>query len=453
MSLVLHDYQQGNHPTLVIGEEWSGLMDGIGYADCLKWHGNYSKPLLAAEWAASFSKRFDQILVPQCYGQNFTHECSNFCEEAYRLAGLQHLFGRLPLVFDRRDRERERKLIPDFKKPIVLVHTQGISSAFHQCHELFDVLKPLRDEYEIVDLSLVKAYRFYDLLGLYEQSEYLVCIDSGPLHLARAVPDLKVIALITDKPTIWHGTPADRNHVLRLFYSEFDRRKHEIPEAIRSKKRGQPKLIHAWSKYHINRLDAQRRHSVAKLTWEREMKGWLDLPLEDASFDRNARTDFNDAKSAPYVTDIINRAMKLANPWDIVVLTNDDTCVAPNLTGIVKDVLSGCGACWGARREHRRLNRALTAAELMQGRKHVGADIFCFTKEWWTQYGYNMPDMLMGFENWDYVLRTIIMSHGGREIDGLCYHEIHTGDWFKNRNSPAAKHNQRMGGEFFNAKV
>lgn len=426
-------------------------MDGVGYSDKFEWKGNYADPLRAASFVQAVGK-FDQVLVPQCYGQNFNQECSSFCEEAYRLAGRQHLFGRLPLVFDRRDREREQKLIPQFTKPMILVHTQGISSAFHQGRELFESLKPLQDEYEIVDLSLVKAHRFYDLLGLYEKAEYLVAIDSGPLHLAQAVPDLKVIALITDGPTPWHGTPPRKNHVLRIPYSQYGQRKHEIPEAIRIKKKTESKLIHVWSKYHIGKQDAQRRHTVAKMTWDREMQGWIDLPLLDTAFARNARTDFNDLKCAPYVTDMIDKAMMLANPWDIVVLTNDDTCVTPNLTRIVRDVLAECGACWGARREHNRVNHPLTATELMQGYKHVGADIFCFHKEWWIEHGHNMPDMLMAFENWDYVLRTVINENGGREIEGLCYHEIHQGDWLKNRTLAAAKHNQRMGGEFFNAR-
>lgn len=448
LPLVLHDYQQGNQPTVITAATWSNLLDGIGYADSLVWNGDYSKPTLAKAWAESLGK-FQEIQVPQCYGQRFIQKCSNFCEEAWRLADRHYLWGQLPLVFDRRDKQREQSLIPDFKKPMILVHTQGISSAFHQGSELFEALKPLRETHEIVDLSLVKANRFYDLLGLYEKAQYLVCIDSGPLHLAHATPNLKVIALITDKPSLWHGSPARLNHVLRIRYNEFDKRKGEIPEAIRNGKQSERRFIHVWSDYPRNDLGAQKRHRMAKLTWEKEMAGWIELALLDTDLDRNSRTDFDDFKAAPYVTDMVNKAMEKADLWDIVVLTNDDTCVAPDLAMTLKLALPECGACWGARREHRLINRIMTTTELMQGRKHVGADIFAFTKGWWLKYGHEMPDMLMGFENWDYVMRTIINEHGGRELEGLCYHEIHQGDWTKRRNSPAAKHNQQMGGEFF----
>lgn len=449
--LVLHDYQQGNHPTVVVSEPWSGLLDGISYADKLIWNGPYHAPLTAKQWASGFG-RFDKFYVPQCYGQSFKQQCSSFCEEAWRLVGMDHLWGKLPLVFDKRNHDREQALIPHFRKPMVLVNSDGISSAFSGRDELLRILKPLRDMYEIVDLSLVKAHRFYDLLGLYEKAEYLVCIDSGPLHLAQAVPSLKVIALITDSPNLWHGSPPRKNHVLRIRYNEFTSRKHEIVDALRLKKKAEPKMIHVWSKYNIVKMDAAKRHRMARVTWEKEMQGWTDLGLEETAFHRTSQTDYYEVKRVPYVTDMVDRAADHANDWDIIVLTNDDTCVAPNLDKTLKQVISECGACWSARREHRVINHVMTQDEIMRGYKHVGADLFAFTKEWWLDHGHQMPDMFMAFENWDYVMRTVIEEHGGKEIEGLCYHEIHQGDWLKNRESPAAKHNQSMGGQFFEAR-
>lgn len=451
LALVLHDYQQGNQPTVVVSEPWAGLLDGVGYCDRLVWHGKYSQPLLAKEYAESLGT-FDRVYVPQPYGQKIQHECSSFCEEAYRLVGMRHLWGRLPLVFDRRDKARESKLIPTLTKPLVVVCTHAISHPFPYERDLILSLQPIRETHEVYELGKGMAHRFYDLLGLMEQASCLVTVDTGILHLARAVPSLSVITLIPGNDQSWDVAPRFKEHIARIYFDEFQSRKGEIVTLIQSGARPERRMIHVWSDYSRNDLGAQKRHRMAKLTWEREMKGWIDLPLHDSVFERNARTDFDDLKSAPYVTDMIDRAMVSANHWDIVVLTNDDTCVTPGLTPILKSVLAECGACWGARREHRLVNRVMTCTELMRGRKHVGADIFAFTKEWWTEHGHNMPDMLMAFENWDYVLRTVIEDHGGREIDGLCYHEIHTGDWTKKRDIPAAKHNQRMGGEFFEAR-
>lgn len=449
--LVLHDYQQGNHPTVVVGQEWAGLLDGIGYADRLIYQGHYSRPIAAKVWASSYN-RFDKIYIPQWYGQTTERRTPNFCEEAYHLCGMEHLWGRLPLVFDKRNLEREAALIPKFKKPMVLVCTEGISHPFQGKIELFEAIRPLRDTHELVDMSLIKAHRFYDLIGLMEKAAYLITVDTGILHLARAVPTLPVITIIPGNDNSWDVSPRFKEHVARIYFDELTRRKHEIVGLIRAETKPERKLIHVWSKYNIAKMDAARRHAIAKLSWEKEMKGWLDLPLLDAEFDRNSRIDFGEHKSAPYVTDMIDRALDKANLWDIIVLTNDDTCVCPGLTPLLKKIIAEFPACWSARREHRRVDRIMTTGELMRGYKHVGADFFAFTKEWWLDYGHYMPDMFMAFENWDYVLRTIIEEHGGKEIEGLCYHEIHQGDWLKNRESPAAKHNQSMGGEFFNSR-
>lgn len=450
LPLVLYDYQQGNRPTLVVGSEWAGILDGVSYCDVLKWSGKYSAPLEAAKWVR-FQKHFDEVYIPQCYGQTFAKQCSNFCEEAWRLAGFDHLWGRLPLVFDRRNPIREQALVPKTNKPLILLHSSGISSPFPQSEQLKESLNPIRDTHEIVDLNQVNAFRFFDLIGLYEKAQYLVATDSGPLHLAQAVPSLKVIALITHLPTPWHGTAERPNHVLRIRYDEFPSRMLEIPETIKANRGIERRFIHVWSDYYRRDAGVIRRHMMAKKTWTQEMKGWIDLALKDKDFDRDSRTDYDDFRCAPYVTDMIEKAAAVARAWDIIVITNDDTCVCPHLEKILRDVVPQFGACWSARREHSRINHLFSTTELMRGRKHVGADLFAFTKEWWEEYGHNMPDMFMAFENWDYVFRTVINSFGGREVEGLCYHEMHKGEWTKNRECAAAKHNQHMGGKFFEA--
>lgn len=451
LGLVYHDYQQGNKPTFVIGEQWASLLDGVSYCDRLVWHGSYAKPLEAAAWVKSLNK-FDTVHVPQCYGQSFKQECSNFCEEAWRLVGKQDLWGNIPLVLDRRDRQREAKLLPATTKPIVLVNTDGVSSKFPFRDELNSAINGLSSTHHVVDLSAVRAERFYDLLGLYEAADYLVSVDTGTLHLAEATPNLGVIALVTNTPTPWHGTPYRSNHVLRMIYPEFPKRKGEIIEVIRSGAKAKPRMVHVWSDYYRSNPGTQRRHTMAKLTWEKEMAGWVDVRCIDSDFVRNSHTDFGDKKHAPYVTDLINQALKHARGNDIIVLTNDDTCVCPDLEILLRKALRTYAAVWSARREHRRIDRVMTVGEMMRGRKHVGADIFAFSKSWWLTHGDKMPDMLFSFENWDYVLRTIINQNGGGEVDGLCYHEIHTPDWTLARESSAARHNQAMGGEFFDGK-
>jgi len=174
--------------------------------------------------------------------------------------------------------------------------------------------------------------------------------------------------------------------------------------------------------------------------------------LKDADFDRSSRTDYGDIKTLPYVPDMINLAVKKINSWDVVLLTNDDTCLSPDIYSVIQETIPQYGAIWSARREHAHLNVLLSKERLMHGYKHVGADVFAFTKAWWMEHGHEMPDMFMALENWDYVLRLVILDHGGMEIEGLCYHEVHQGAWLMNRTLITARHNQKIGGEFFGAR-
>jgi len=190
---------------------------------------------------------------------------------------------------------------------------------------------------------------------------------------------------------------------------------------------------------------------MARNTWRQnaENKNWVEMPLKDSHFDRSSRTDFDDIKALPYVTDMVEVATKAANPWDIILLTNDDTCLSPEIYQTLQRAVPEYGAVWSARREHIKIDYILDQTDLMRGRKHVGADVFAFTKSWWKQFGHEMLDMFVSLENWDYVLRTVILNHGGMELEGLCYHEIHRGSWLKDREIPAARHNQRMSAKFF----
>lgn len=452
LGIAWYHYNNGNKVTFVIGREWASLLEGVSYCDPLVYDGPYKNCMAAKHHVESLNK-FDTILVPQCYGQAFKTQCNSFCEEAWRLAGVRNLWGKLPLIIDRRDREREAKLIPDFKKPMVLVATQGLSSAFHKSDELWDVLKPLRDQYELVDLSQVHGDRFFDLLGLYEKAEWLVAIDSGPLHLAEAVPTLKVVALIADKPTIWYGSPPRKNHLLRIRYGDFDKGKNDIVNTIKTGVIREGKCIHVWSDYPRQNKDAIRRHEVAKQTWKTEFgnNGWVEMAVPEAGFMRNARLNYGEMKAAPFFGDLIDRAAEKAQPGDIIAFTNDDTCVVQGAANLIRSEVLKCGAVFCSRIEHTYLSAPLPREAAIKGGTHVGADIFAFTVDWWKRWRRDMPDMLIAFEAFDLVLRKLITMHGGKELMNCCYHENHIGDWTKNRLGRGSTHNRQTAGQWLKA--
>jgi hypothetical protein len=138
------------------------------------------------------------------------------------------------------------------------------------------------------------------------------------------------------------------------------------------------------------------------------------------------------------VRDILQAAVDRAYLGDIVVFSNDDTCFAPGLTQTILDLVPKHGALWGARREHKRVDKPLTKEEMVRGYQHCGSDIFAFTKKWWELNNHDFPDFVLTFEAWDLVLKKLILLTGGIEVRDTCYHEIHESFWHVSQNRECA---------------
>jgi hypothetical protein len=94
-----------------------------------------------------------------------------------------------PLTFDRRDSQREQRLLDFYgriKKPMLLVNFTGHSSPFGPVPEIMRELERFRNQIHIVDLGRVAAEKIYDLLGLYDKAIGMITSDTATLHLAAA---------------------------------------------------------------------------------------------------------------------------------------------------------------------------------------------------------------------------------------------------------------------------
>lgn len=452
LPLLYYTYQLGARPTIITTTPYLSLVDGVSYADAVPYAGYYGD----TQGAKAFARRlgFNNVILAQCYGEAFTKERDSFASEAWRLAGFDSLWGKLPLVFDRRDPERERALLERVKsdKPIVLTCFESISSPFPHSAVVLDALRPFRDRFEFVDVSSLRAVRFYDLLALYEKAVGLVTVDTGPLHLAQATPHLPVVALVQDKPSSWFGSPPRSNHVLRVPYAEVGRRAGEIAQIVDTiEQRKVQRIIHVWSDYTGRKADAMHRHEMAKETWRLCGATLVDCRVADEQLRRSSRKTLGDTRACPFVKDLIESGAKVANDDDILLFTNDDTCLADGAVECIRSIVNQRGALWCARRELPPFVEPLPSEKMMKGYKHVGADLFAFTKGWWTAHCGSMPDMLYGYEAFDLVLKKLILLRGGVEAENLCYHEIHVGLWTKNRIGPGARHNQKLAFDWFKA--
>jgi len=154
-----------------------------------------------------------------------------------------------PLVFDKRNRQREHDLCGALEdgRPMILVGLKGKSSPFKDAAALFDLIwHEFSDQYNVVDLSEVKAERIYDLLGLYDNAAALVSIDTVHLHLSRA-SQVPVFALARDDPERWHGTPQFERFAWYCRYGQVMEQAGELVEALKDtldhRKKTKPKII------------------------------------------------------------------------------------------------------------------------------------------------------------------------------------------------------------------
>jgi hypothetical protein len=441
-----HYDQTGRKPLFMAAVEFASVLEGISYIDPLLYYGPWETIHLAVFEARKLT---EDIVICQIhgYGLQNNRETTSFARESWRQAGAEIPWGSVPLVFDRRDKEREQLLIQsvmsEFGKdprPLVLFAGKGNSSPFPwEVETLEKVRKELSGTHNVVDLGNVKAERFYDLLGLYEMASCLICIDSAHQHLAAAVPKLRVVALRTREPNEWHGSPWRPQHVLSLYYDESLPHWYRIclaAEGCELRSHVPSRIIHVWADWRGENSFGKenlRRIRVAQSSWRTEYETGVWDPHEVKQSDcRRDGTWIGDPHSVQFCHDIIMEAVKRSqSDTDIIALTNSDIGFTPGLTGKIMETLFRCPAAYTHRRDFSSAitNPFVSEAETGAGEFYPGTDAFFFTVEWWKKYAGEYADFLMGREHWDEVLRQLVKYHGGCEIKNAVWHEWHESFW------------------------
>lgn len=140
-----------------------------------------------------------------------------------------------PLIFDRRDADREDRLCRrtlNGNKPVLLLSLAcGRSSPFPPHHIVTEsVQRKWSNRFQIVNLCSARASRIYDVIALLERASLLITSDSVFAHLATATPHLPVILLHNDQPFL--ATSPRCNCILKLPYSQWHSRIKEIHATI-----------------------------------------------------------------------------------------------------------------------------------------------------------------------------------------------------------------------------
>lgn len=211
------------------------------------------------------------------------------------------------------------------------------------------------------------------------------------------------------------------------------------------------KLIHA-VEYHIPHPRDKQRVEAAQASWGALYAAGV-IPCAYRTYARDA-ANIGD-RDLPYLKDVLHHAMSKASDEDIILFTNSDvhleTALAPLLQFHVP-VFECCSA--------QRLDFA--NADTTQGEKHIGRDLFAFTKRWLVEKWSEIPDFILGCSEWDLCLTGMIRLHHGISLTrfptsevihpseiptGYVTHVKHAAEWMHPTyvdTAPAQVHNKRL---------
>lgn len=408
----------GNAPAFLAAENFSDILDGVGYVVPHVYKGRYSN---LEDARAATRGRFSNVVTAQIYNAPESDPTLDepYNRQAWDLAGYLDKWddAEAVLEFDRRDPVRERALIrkhvrKDAKPILLLMLTGGLSSRYSHAGEL---QQRIRDEFEpkfqVIDLAAIKAPRIYDLLGLYEVASALITIDSATLHLACAAMQLPVCALVPDNNYL--ATRPRCSCELSFSYSETLAQYAHIAEWLSTKSKV-PKIWHAYED-HAGLLPRELR---AISTWNALWHGFNWMPVAFGEpYPRSSRS-IGDKRGVPYLNDVLSNALKRADPQDIVVLTNSDTILLPEIHREILEQLSVFPAMCSSRRDIADFSEVKTMSPSGE-HCHPGRDIFAF-RAWWLRRQLTLiPDMLLGTAEWDNLLVNLIRKEAGVLVSGI----------------------------------
>lgn len=196
----------GEKPFWVVSKTYLLTLLGCDYLIPDAVHFSIHKTQHAMEYAQA---KYDNVLNGNAWGKSWKGRR----DAAFNYLSWENIgYGKhfedtegFPLVFDKRDVERENFLVTRHiqgTRPLILTCLGcSKSSPFHHHQQLQDIIvRKWGQSCQIINLCGVKAARIYDLLALFDRASCLVTTDTAALHLATATPDLAVVALLNDNP-------------------------------------------------------------------------------------------------------------------------------------------------------------------------------------------------------------------------------------------------------------
>jgi hypothetical protein len=248
----------GLKPRVIVSTQYKSVLNGISYVEPIPvdfdwWQGipkarelaeqMYGGAIVPQWWndpdrAPLADLAYKGGIVLQCHGREWgidINKWPNFMASMWDRAGFSVDEMRItPLIFDRRDPDRERRLFEFYngrnKKPILLVNFTGHSSPFGPVPEVMRQLDSFRSQIHVIDLGKVHGEKIYDLLGFYDRAIGMITTDTATLHLAAA----SSIPYIGYTVNGWCSSTPKGNVQLEIKYGDALNRLGEVSPMVQS---------------------------------------------------------------------------------------------------------------------------------------------------------------------------------------------------------------------------
>lgn len=249
LPIAYHEFEAtGRKPNVIVAKAYASILEGCSYVVPVAFDGDWQD----LDGAIRFARRKFSNVIATCTngntkGKNFTIAQTepSFQLDQWKRAGVKEHFDKWPLVFDQRNKRRERTLFDKLVKKIanpytsdsrerfILVGDKSESSPFDKIGELLTTITAeFGKTHKIIKLSEVKADFIFDLLCLYEKADALVTIETVHVHLSKAV-EVPTFALLRDG---WRGSMCSSRFRGCLKYSEWETGKlkfiHDLQKTV-----------------------------------------------------------------------------------------------------------------------------------------------------------------------------------------------------------------------------
>lgn len=395
LPILYDEYNDGVKPLLMVARKYASIFDWVTYVEPVVFEGETHEIGKAYHAAKGLA---DQIVCTQVNGPKeetlaFAYEpaglkhavTDSFARESWKIAGKLERWGKVPLYLD-----AVKPVIPEWKRRTIVVHTSSQTSPFPHAKLL---LKLLQLRFSVKGWNVVEMTgeeSFAEQYGMIKSAWCFVCVDTMQLHLAYAIQDTPVMALVQDAPAYWNGSPWRPNHYWHCRYGHFPDRAVELLDAIETCREEKELGVIAFPQFKIDEFASCR--------------GFKEFPIYQGVCPRDSLNCVGDKERYPMLRNVIKMALSHKNSYGKkVVLARPNTLVTVDLGEV--DV-----PCYSYR----------TAKDDENNPVHWSiVDMFCAPAATWENILPLVPDMVMGKDSmWSRVLLEIFRKHGAIEVEG-----------------------------------